>query len=886
VSSSVIDTLKWERLESFDSECSLNKILTLLIENQYYFDYIKWEKMVWELRSSGTKLACGNKREIVAPLAGTICTGIGIVVLIGWYAHIIRLVQIRPESPPMHYNTALCFILLGIGILLLTSHYKKLVFFPGVALVTIAGVTFLEYVLDTNLGIDQLFFKTYMRFPTSSIGRMSPNSALSFLMSGMSITLLSVAKSRLIYCIALLLAIGVLALGCISLLGYTAQIPITYEWAKLVPMAGHSALGYLIASGGIISYIYVKHASQEINLSPALPYFGALFVLCIMGLVWKASVEEGRRNLQESTDAETERIQAKTKEKLSIVITDLEQLHLQQQIFPTTSYEIWKKSSELYRKNIPWYKSIEWVDSSLHIRGGQQQKKKEFLSNFAPESRSFIKKFLESLKDEKTLKISKIINLIPKGHVLLMAVPLLSNSQFEGFIVSTIDLDSLLQEILKETVSSEFDVAFFEGMKAKHSFFQSGIKYVQDITSKKEINLYNLYWSIEVWPSAVSYSEHIYTFLSILILFIGSLSAFLLFMTIRSRQMLRQAKDILELKLIDTSLHIKDLQYLKEMVDTLQTCPSLKSAAIPLAKFCGLLFPSTSGVIYLSDKNSAILNPFAHWGMKSSRMPSFSKNKCLAINQRSSFRMSGGDSTKWCLHIEKPSSRLDDKGFLCLPLLNKDDPFGLLYIQDNQILSLPENEQTRKILLAETVARQLSLSITSLKTHDLLSNQAIIDSLTGLYNRRYFDESLQLALSNAKGQSQPFTLLMIDVDHFKMVNDTYGHKAGDEVLKKMGLLLQKHYRKTDIICRFGGEEFIIILPEAPLKIVLEKAREIRKAVTKIDLSFKGEKIKNITISIGIATYPEHGSSMKKLFSAVDKALYKAKTLGRDRIEVA
>jgi len=842
--------------------------------------------MVWRSRSTVRKLAWSNKRELVAPLAGAICAGIGIVVLIGWYAHIIGLVQLRPESPPMHYNTAFCFILLGVGILLLTSHYKKLAFFPGIALVIISGVTFLQYLLNTNLGIDQLFFKTYMIFPTSSIGRMSPNSALCFLMSGMAINLLSVGTSRLLYSIALLLTIGVLALACISLLGYTAQLPITYEWAKLVPMAGHSAIAYLISSLGIIFYIYVKHTSGEINLSPALPYFGALFVLCITGLLWKASIEEARQTLQESTSAEAQRIQAKTKEKLGLVISDLEELNLQRQIFPLISTEIWKKTSEFYRRNIPWYTSIEWVDPSLHILGGKQQDGKEFFSNLAPESLSYLHEFLESSKNEKTLKISKIINLVPKGRVFLVSVPLFNAPHFEGFIISTVDVDLMLREVLKESVSSGFEVAFFEGIQKKHSFFKSGIDYVQDITAKIELNLYNLYWTMELWPSLKSYSRHIYTFLSLLILFIGSLSALLLFVTIRSRQMLRQAKDILELKLIDTSLHVKDLQYLKEMVDTLQACTSLESAAFPLAKSCELFFPSTSGMVYLAGKHSEILNPFSHWGMRSSRSPPFLKNKCLAISQGRIFHISGGDNTKWCPHIKKPSSSLDKQGFLCLPLLDQEGPFGLLYIHDNQILSLPENEQTKKIALAETFARQLSLSLTSLKTHDLLSNQAIVDPLTGLYNRRYFDESLRIALSEAKGRSQLLTLLMIDIDHFKMVNDTYGHEAGDEVLKKIALLLQKYYRKEDIVCRFGGEEFMIILPETPLKVVLDKARDIRKAVPKINLSFKGEKIKNITISIGIASYPEHGFSMKKLVSTVDKALYKAKALGRNRIEVA
>ena len=322
------------------------------------------------------------------------------------------------------------------------------------------------------------------------------------------------------------------------------------------------------------------------------------------------------------------------------------------------------------------------------------------------------------------------------------------------------------------------------------------------------------------------------------------------------------------------------------MTDALQICSSLEKAAIPIAKFCKLFFPSTSGIIYLEDTYSEILTPFSSWGMNSAQLSPFSKNKCLSFRRASSFHMSGRSNKDFCPHITRSLFKQVKQGFLCIPLLDQNDSFGLLYICDSNILSQPESEQKKQILLAETFARQLSLSLSSLKMRDLLSNQALVDPLTGLYNRRYLDESLQRELYRAKRYSHPITLIMLDLDYFKNINDLYGHAAGDEVLKHIGLLLQEHSRKSDIACRFGGEEFILILPETTLHNALQRAEELQRSVAALNLSFEGETIKNLSISSGVAAYPQHGLSMKEIVTAADQALYKAKSLGRNRVEVA
>ena len=169
--------------------------------------------------------------------------------------------------------------------------------------------------------------------------------------------------------------------------------------------------------------------------------------------------------------------------------------------------------------------------------------------------------------------------------------------------------------------------------------------------------------------------------------------------------------------------------------------------------------------------------------------------------------------------------------------------------------------------------------------HLRLQQQAIRDPLTGLYNRRYLDEMLERELARAKRDGYPISLAMIDLDHFKQVNDTYGHTAGDEVLKALGTLLQAHAREGDIPCRYGGEEFVLVLPRMSLNVARQRGEQWREA-------FGAQKVRHgdldicVTMSIGLATYPDHGATAESLIVSADRALYRAKAAGRNRLELA
>ncbi|HMD88681.1 MAG TPA: sensor domain-containing diguanylate cyclase [Anaerolineaceae bacterium] len=172
------------------------------------------------------------------------------------------------------------------------------------------------------------------------------------------------------------------------------------------------------------------------------------------------------------------------------------------------------------------------------------------------------------------------------------------------------------------------------------------------------------------------------------------------------------------------------------------------------------------------------------------------------------------------------------------------------------------------------------------KSEALLREKSVRDHLTGLYNRRYMEETLERELLRAKRKHISLGIIMLDVDDFKRFNDSYGHATGDVILHELGHLILEHVRGEDIPCRYGGDEFIIILPDVSKDVIHERAELIRQNVHHFNIHFEEQILGSITLSLGVAVFPEHGSSSAALLKAVDNALYRAKRGGRDSVVVA
>jgi diguanylate cyclase (GGDEF)-like protein len=237
-----------------------------------------------------------------------------------------------------------------------------------------------------------------------------------------------------------------------------------------------------------------------------------------------------------------------------------------------------------------------------------------------------------------------------------------------------------------------------------------------------------------------------------------------------------------------------------------------------------------------------------------------------------------------CRHLKKTSST----AYVCLPLIGKGEIIGLLHLGTKR--SVQEDDRQANIIelkeIAVIFAEYLALSIANIKLSERLTNQSLRDPLMGLYNRRYMDEIIQHEILRAARQQTRIGIVMIDIDHFKQINDTYGHDAGDEYLIKLaGFFKLKIRRGSDFIFRYGGEEFMLILPESSAEDTYKYAESIRKEIKNMKVNFRGQFLPSVTLSFGIAVYPDHGLDRIELIRIADNALYRAKEEGRDRVVI-
>ena len=299
------------------------------------------------------------------------------------------------------------------------------------------------------------------------------------------------------------------------------------------------------------------------------------------------------------------------------------------------------------------------------------------------------------------------------------------------------------------------------------------------------------------------------------------------------------------------------------------------------------LFRRTNGRLYLVHSPGKHLESVASWGNRSPGEQTFTVQDCWALRQTQAHWIGVPRTELLCGHVTSDSKLVPS--YLCVPVLAQGETLGLLHLRRvNEESTSPENGDSIEscLNLATAVAEETGLALANLKVRDTLHEQSIRDPLTGLYNRRFLEEFLLRELARADRKKHALSIITLDIDHFKRINDTLGHGAGDVVLRRVGLLLQGYVRESDIACRVGGEEFSLLLPEASMQIAAQRAENIRGGVHDLRLKYDGHNLGAITISLGVAAFPEHGTTPDALVRAADQALYDAKSRGRDRVASA
>ncbi len=344
----------------------------------------------------------------------------------------------------------------------------------------------------------------------------------------------------------------------------------------------------------------------------------------------------------------------------------------------------------------------------------------------------------------------------------------------------------------------------------------------------------------------------------------------------------KKADEQLTVALLESDALARESRELSELGDSLQSCQTVEEAYKMSENALSGILGLRPGALCIINPSRDLVESVATWNNCSTTEPVFHPDDCWGLRRGKPY--GGPGSPMACSHVRASGAM----NFLCVPIVAQGETLGVLYVEDKASLLAPSPQavQFEQVTLKRrsiAVAERVSLALANLKLRELLHNQSIRDPLTGLYNRRYLEESLNRELHRANRTGRNVSLVMLDLDHFKHFNDTFGHQVGDILLKEVAGVIRSRVRAGDLACRYGGEEFSLILAEVDTEGAHKCVETIREAIKHLSLHNRGQTLGTVTVSAGIAAYPKHADNSEDLIHAADQALYRAKKAGRDCI---
>jgi diguanylate cyclase (GGDEF)-like protein/PAS domain S-box-containing protein len=344
---------------------------------------------------------------------------------------------------------------------------------------------------------------------------------------------------------------------------------------------------------------------------------------------------------------------------------------------------------------------------------------------------------------------------------------------------------------------------------------------------------------------------------------------------------LRQTHRKLDQALLEAARQTQISDKLTELVDIIQSSQTADEAYRVIGEILPAVLGAPSGTLSITSASRNVVESVASWGASISPESSFPPDQCWALRRGKVHVVEDATSPLRCGHV----AQVGVVSHICVPLAAQGETLGVLCLAGAGAgREAPTGEALGR--QAMVVGERLSLALGNLKLREILRWQSIRDPLTGLFNRRYMEESLERDLRRAARSGERVSFLMIDIDHFKRFNDTFGHQAGDTLLRSLGDLLQAQTRHEDVACRYGGEEFALILVGADAVSAAHRAEHLRERAAQLVVPYGDRILGRITLSVGLAEFPEHGSTAHDLVRAADRALYEAKAQGRDRLVTA
>ena len=314
---------------------------------------------------------------------------------------------------------------------------------------------------------------------------------------------------------------------------------------------------------------------------------------------------------------------------------------------------------------------------------------------------------------------------------------------------------------------------------------------------------------------------------------------------------------------------------LADLSNLLLSCDTISEAYVVLGRAVREMYGQLSGGVYLFGASRNVVELVTSWG----DLPvakTFPPADCWALRRGRAHHVSASGAEPACRHTGD-----GQKSAMCVPMLAQGDALGVLHLVgatelgDRVFTSIAQR-------LAVAAAESCALALASIRLREKLADQSLRDSLTGLFNRRYTEETLEREIARAKREAAALGVLMLDLDHFKRFNDDFGHDAGDTALREAATVFVESVRTSDVVSRVGGEEFLVVLPGASLEATFRKSEAIREELKGLELFHRGRRLPPLTFSAGVAAFPGNGETPEALLRAADTALYEAKHAGRDR----
>ena len=321
-----------------------------------------------------------------------------------------------------------------------------------------------------------------------------------------------------------------------------------------------------------------------------------------------------------------------------------------------------------------------------------------------------------------------------------------------------------------------------------------------------------------------------------------------------------------------------EMTLLSEMGDILRACVNTKEVYEVIVKVAQEIFPVQGGALYVIGPLRNIVESVAEWGDTTGLQLTFTPDECWALRRGRIHWVENTQTGLLCKHLQKPAP----SGYMCVPMMAQSEAVGILHLTQPKNVQMAEAKQKLAIAMAEHVAMALS----NLRLHETLRNQSIRDQLTGLFNRSFMEEALELEIRRAVRSQHPLTLIMMAIDDFHGIVEQHGIEAGDSLLHDTGALLQANIRKGDIACRYSGQAFVLIMPQGSYEVIKQRGEYLRELIYSSEWKVLNGQGLRATVSIGLAVFPGHGQTVEALLRSAEAALNRARSGGGNMVVVA